>query len=57
MTWAWDDPLERARVESDYLSRIHQQYIDENPEFIPGCSCHPRTREARLAIKELQEAQ
>jgi hypothetical protein len=53
MTWAWDDLKERAKVEREYLAMIHQQYIDEHLEFIPGCPCHPMTREARLALKAL----
>ena len=53
--WAWDDPRERAQVEQTYGAMIHQQYIDEHPEFIPGCPCHPWTRQARLELKELEK--
>lgn len=53
-TWAWDDRTERARVEQEYGRMIHQQFLDDNPAFIPGCPCHPMTRAARLELRELK---
>ena len=53
--WAWDDLQERVRVESAYLRMIHQRFIDDNPDFLPGCQCHQMTREARLELRKLKE--
>ncbi len=53
--WCWDDLLERAFYQSEFLSQLHQNFIDAHPEMIPVCSCHPQTREARLKLKELRE--
>lgn len=47
----WDNLLERAAAENRYLAGIHQRFIDEHPEFIPGCECHKWTREARLILR------
>ncbi len=53
--WAWDDIQERVRVESAYIRMIHQQFIDDNPDFLPVCQCHQMTREARLELNEPKE--
>jgi len=56
--WSWKGTWLDTRAEREQFDAgIHQRYIDENPDFIPGCWCHPMTREARLALKELKESE
>lgn len=52
--WCYDDPLERAYWHTEYVAQAHQKFIDEHPQFIPVCPCHPETRKARMELKELE---
>jgi len=45
--WAYDDPKERARVEAAYGKMIHERYLAEHPEFVPGCDCHRNAKETK----------
>lgn len=54
--WAWDSPKERERVEQSYARMEHQEYIDNHPDYVPSCQCHPLTRDARLTLQELKTA-
>lgn len=55
MNWTWDNPKQREELERRYSDKIHQMFIDAHPDFIPGCPCHPMTREARIELRKLKE--